>query len=161
MGVPSRRYEPPVSFEDFNRELIKDLRAHGGKATSGPFQGRDVLILTTKGAKSGQLRENPLAYTRDGDNLVVVGSKGGGPSHPAWFHNLVTHPEVMVEAGGESFEARAHVPQGGAFTSSTPTSSRPFTSTEGGPRARSRSSSWSASNPASRMTAPAAEKKLP
>jgi len=115
MGVPSRRYEPPVSFEDFNRELIKDLRAHGGKATSGPFQGRDVLILTTKGAKSGQLRENPLAYTRDGDNLVVVGSKGGAPSHPAWFHNLVTHPEVMVEAGGESFQARAHVPQGGEY----------------------------------------------
>jgi deazaflavin-dependent oxidoreductase (nitroreductase family) len=101
-----------MSFEDFNRELIKDLRAHGGKATSGPFQGRDVLILTTQGAKSGKLRENPLAYTRDGDKLVVVGSKGGAPTHPSWYHNLVTHPDVTVEAEGEKFEARAHVPQG-------------------------------------------------
>jgi deazaflavin-dependent oxidoreductase (nitroreductase family) len=112
MGVAPRWYELPMSFEDFNRNLIKDLRAHGGKATSGPFQGRDVLILTTRGAKSGETRESPLAYTRDGDNLVVVASKGGAPSHPAWFHNLVTHPEVGVEAGGQSFEARAHVPQG-------------------------------------------------
>jgi deazaflavin-dependent oxidoreductase (nitroreductase family) len=101
-----------MSYEDFNRDLIKDLRAHGGKASSGPFKGRDVLVLTTKGAKSGQARENPLAYTRDGENLVVVGSKGGAPTHPAWYHNLVTHPEVTVEAEGEKFTARAHVPEG-------------------------------------------------
>jgi deazaflavin-dependent oxidoreductase (nitroreductase family) len=101
-----------MSFEDFNQNLINDLRAHGGKATSGPFQGRDVLILTTKGAKSGKARENPLAYTRDGENLVVVASKGGAPTHPSWYHNLVTHPEVTVEAQGEQFTARAHVPEG-------------------------------------------------
>jgi deazaflavin-dependent oxidoreductase (nitroreductase family) len=101
-----------MTFEDFNRNLINDLRAHGGKATSGPFQGRDVLILTTKGAKSGQARENPLAYTRDGENLVVVASKGGAPMHPSWYHNLVTHPVVTVEAEGEKFSARAHVPEG-------------------------------------------------
>jgi deazaflavin-dependent oxidoreductase (nitroreductase family) len=101
-----------MSYEDFNRNLIKDLRTHGGKATSGPFQGRDVLILTTRGAKSGEPRESPLAYTRDGENLVVVASKGGAPTHPSWYHNLVTHPEVTVEAEGERFKARAHVPQG-------------------------------------------------
>ena len=112
MGMTPRWYEFPMSFEDFNRDLIKDLRAHGGKATSGPFQGRDVLILTTKGAKSGEARENPLAYTHDGDNLVVVGSKGGAPTHPSWYHNLLTHPEVTVEADGQKFKARAHVPQG-------------------------------------------------
>jgi len=93
-------------------DLIKDLRANRGKATSGPFKGRDVLILTTKGARSGEFRENPLVYTRDGDNIVVVGSKGGAPTHPSWFHNLVTHPEVTVEVEGERFKARAHVSQG-------------------------------------------------
>jgi deazaflavin-dependent oxidoreductase (nitroreductase family) len=101
-----------MSFEDFNQNLINDLRAHGGKASSGPFRGRDVLILTTKGAKSGKARENPLAYTRDRENLVVVASKGGAPTHPSWYHNLVTHPEVTVEAEGEKFTARAHVPEG-------------------------------------------------
>ena len=99
-----------TSFLDFNRNLIKDLRANKGKATSGPFQGRDVLILTTKGAKSASERENPLVYTRDGDHYVVVASKGGAPMHPSWFHNLVKHPEVTVEVGGERFKARAHIP---------------------------------------------------
>jgi deazaflavin-dependent oxidoreductase (nitroreductase family) len=101
-----------VSYQDFNRSLINDLRANGGKATSGPFQGADVLILTTKGAKSGAVRENPLVYTRDGDNLVIVASKGGAPTHPSWFHNLRKHPQVTVEAAGEKFTARAHVPTG-------------------------------------------------
>jgi deazaflavin-dependent oxidoreductase (nitroreductase family) len=98
------------SYQDFNRNLIKDLRENKGKATSGPFQGRDVLILTTKGAKSSSERENPLVYTRDGKHYVVVASKGGAPMHPSWFHNLVKHPDVTVEVDGERFKARAHVP---------------------------------------------------
>ena len=110
-----RWYEPPMSYQDFNRELIKDLRANRGKASSGPFQGSNVLILTTKGAKSGAVRENPLVYTRDGANLIVVGSKGGAPTHPSWFHNILTHPDVTVEADGEQYEARAHVPQGDEY----------------------------------------------
>lgn len=97
------------SFGDFNRNLIADLRANHGKATSGPFQGRDVLILTTKGAKSGEVRENPIVYTRDGDRYVVVASKGGAPTNPHWFHNLQAHPDVTVEVGGEKFKARAKV----------------------------------------------------
>jgi deazaflavin-dependent oxidoreductase (nitroreductase family) len=103
-----------TSYQDFNRNLIKDLRANG-KATSGPFMGRDVLILTTKGAKSKEVRENPMVYTRDGDHYVVVASKGGSPTHPAWYHNLVTHPDVTVEVNGETFKARAHVPQGDEY----------------------------------------------
>jgi deazaflavin-dependent oxidoreductase (nitroreductase family) len=70
------------------------------------------LILTTTGAKSGEVRENPLVYTRDGNHLVIVASKGGAPTHPAWYHNLVTHPDVTVEVGTDKFKARAHVPQG-------------------------------------------------
>jgi deazaflavin-dependent oxidoreductase (nitroreductase family) len=97
------------SFRDFNHNLITDLRAHGGKATSGPFMGRDLLILTTKGAKSGQPRENPLAFSRDDGKYVVVASKGGAPTNPNWFHNLRTHPVVTVEVLGEKFDARAEV----------------------------------------------------
>jgi deazaflavin-dependent oxidoreductase (nitroreductase family) len=97
------------SFHDFNRNLIKDLREHGGRATDGPFKGRDVLILTTKGARSGEVRENPLVYTRDDKHHVIVASKGGAPTHPSWYHNLQTHPIVTVEAGGEKFKARARV----------------------------------------------------
>ncbi|HLQ61981.1 MAG TPA: nitroreductase/quinone reductase family protein, partial [Candidatus Acidoferrales bacterium] len=82
------------SWNDFNRRLIEDLRAHGGRPTSGPFLGRQVLILTTLGARTGEKRETPLAYTRDGDDYVIVASKGGAPTHPAWFHNLVANPEV-------------------------------------------------------------------
>jgi deazaflavin-dependent oxidoreductase (nitroreductase family) len=103
-----------TSFQDFNRDLIKDLRTNG-KATSGPFLGRDVLILTTKGAKSGDVRETPLVYTRDGDHYVIIASKGGAPTHPSWYHNLVKHPEVTVEVGKDEFKARAHVPQGDEY----------------------------------------------
>lgn len=89
---------------DFNRALVEDLRANGGQATSGPFKGRDVLILSTKGAKSVQTRVNPLVYTRtDGGHLVIDASKGGAPTHPAWYHNLVAHPDVTVEVLGEKF----------------------------------------------------------
>ena len=97
------------TFGDFNRSLIEDMRAHGGKPTSGPFLGRDVLILTTKGARSGEERVNPLVYTRDGEHYVIVASKGGAPTHPSWYHNLVKHPDVTVEVLGEKFEAHANV----------------------------------------------------
>jgi deazaflavin-dependent oxidoreductase (nitroreductase family) len=103
---------PVSTFLDFNRDLIADMRAHGGKATSGPFVGRDVLILSTKGARSKAIRENPLVYTRDGDDYVIVASKGGAPTHPSWYHNLVEHPDVTVEILGEKFDAQAHVAKG-------------------------------------------------
>jgi deazaflavin-dependent oxidoreductase (nitroreductase family) len=97
------------SYRDFNRTLISDLRAHGGKASSGPFLGADVLILTTVGARTGERRESPLAFSRDGENLVIVASRGGGPKNPSWYHNLVVNPVVTIEALGEKFEARARV----------------------------------------------------
>jgi deazaflavin-dependent oxidoreductase (nitroreductase family) len=97
---------------NYNETLIADLRAHGGHATSGNFVGRQVLILTTTGAKTGERREIPLAYTRDGDRLVVVASKGGAPSHPAWYHNVVANPAVTVEVDGERFHATATVADG-------------------------------------------------
>lgn len=100
------------SFRDFNSDLIRDLRANGGRASSGPFKGGDVLILTTTGARTGEPRENPLAFSRDNGHLVVVASKGGAPTNPAWFHNLVANPIVTVEALGEKYDARARVVDG-------------------------------------------------
>ena len=103
------------SFGEFNRSLIDDLRAHGGNPSGGPFKGRDVLILTTTGAKTQAERENPLVYTRDGSRIVIVASKGGAPTHPAWYHNLRAHPLVTVELGGEKFQARAEVADGDEY----------------------------------------------
>ena len=100
------------SFNNFNQALISDLRANGGRASGGPFKGGDVLILTTTGAKTGAPRENPLAFSKDDGNYVVVASKGGAPTNPAWYHNLRANPIVKVEALGETFEARARVIDG-------------------------------------------------
>jgi deazaflavin-dependent oxidoreductase (nitroreductase family) len=93
---------------DYNRELIDQFRANNGAMPNGSR----LLLLTTTGAKSGQQRVNPLAFTRDGDRYVIIASKGGYPSNPDWYHNLVAHPEVTVEADGQRFRARAVVTDG-------------------------------------------------
>lgn len=100
------------TYGDFNRALVEDLRANGGKASGGPFKGRDVLILTTRGARSGETRTTPLVFSRDDGRIIIVASKGGAPTHPAWFHNLKAHPDVTVEMLGEKFKARANVIDG-------------------------------------------------
>ncbi len=97
----------PRTFSSYNQELIEDFRAHGGKASQGPFVGRDLLLLTTTGAQTGMPRTTPVVYSRDGDNLVIVASKGGAPANPAWYRNLVANPTVTVEVGTEAFEALA------------------------------------------------------
>jgi deazaflavin-dependent oxidoreductase (nitroreductase family) len=71
-----------------------------------------ILLLTTKGAKSGRPHTTPLMYVRDGARPVVFASAGGSPKNPAWYHNLLAHPEVGVEIGEESFGAVAVVAQG-------------------------------------------------
>jgi deazaflavin-dependent oxidoreductase (nitroreductase family) len=95
------------TYQDFNRTLIEHLRSNGGKAPDGPFKDRTLVILTSKGAKSGAVHESPIVYSRDGDKYVIVASKGGAPTNPSWYHNLKAHPEVTVEIGGEKFKARA------------------------------------------------------
>jgi deazaflavin-dependent oxidoreductase (nitroreductase family) len=104
--------DPRAAYAAFTQALIEDLRANGGAITSGPFAGRDVLLLHTVGAKSGEPRLAPLVYSRDGDRLVIAASKSGAPEHPAWYANLVANPIVTVEAGGETFQARAIVAEG-------------------------------------------------
>src|SRR5690606_23006715 len=70
------------------------------------WRGVDTLLLTTRGRKSGKLRRTALIYGKDGDNYIVVASRGGHPSHPAWYLNLVANPEVMVQVGADKFKAR-------------------------------------------------------
>src|SRR2546425_5695863 len=100
-------------WRGFNQSVIDDFRAHHDQFTHGPFTGRSLLLLTTRGRKTGTERTNPLAYTRDGDRFVVVASKGGAPTHPDWYRNLRADPSVTVEVGPERFQAKAVIAKGG------------------------------------------------
>ncbi|MGC8634064.1 MAG: nitroreductase family deazaflavin-dependent oxidoreductase [Candidatus Limnocylindrales bacterium] len=104
--------DPRDAFAAMTEALIADFRAHRSTVTSGPFAGRPVLLLTTTGAASGQPRLVPVVYSREGEQYVIVASKGGAPSDPAWYRNLVAHPIVTVEVGGETFRASARVTEG-------------------------------------------------
>jgi deazaflavin-dependent oxidoreductase (nitroreductase family) len=97
-----------TDFETWNRQVIEEFRANEGKVNGG----NTLLLLTTMGARSGKQRVNPLAYTTDGEHLVIIASKGGTPTNPDWYHNIVAHPDVTVEVGAETFEARATIVEG-------------------------------------------------
>ena len=93
---------------DRNVPIVDEFRANAGKV-GGSFAGKTLLLLHTVGAKTGQERVNPVAYVRDGDRLVIIASKGGAPTNPAWYYNILAHPLVTVEVGTEEFQARAAV----------------------------------------------------
>jgi deazaflavin-dependent oxidoreductase (nitroreductase family) len=103
---------PPHPTPDFNRGIIDQLRANGGTILDGFFKGASLLVLSTTGARTGAQRENPLAYTRDGDRYVVIASNGGQARNPNWFHNLVAQPLVTLEVDGQRLQARARVAEG-------------------------------------------------
>ncbi|AZM93469.1 nitroreductase family deazaflavin-dependent oxidoreductase [Streptomyces sp. W1SF4] len=98
--------------QDFNRSVIEEFRANGGQV-GGWFEGEDLLLLTTTGARTGAERTTPLGFVRHEGVLLVVGSNLGAPAHPAWYHNLLAHPQVRVELGTDAFDALA-VPAEGA-----------------------------------------------
>ncbi len=98
-------------LNDFNQRIIEEFRANQGKV-SGQFANAPLLLLTTTGAKTGRALTKPLAYTRDGDRIVLIASFAGAPNNPAWFNNLVANPVVTVELGGERFQAKAVVVSG-------------------------------------------------
>lgn len=97
-----------MDLNDFNRKLIEEYRANGGRVT-GRFAGAQLLLLTTTGASSGKPRTTPLVFGMDDDRIFIIASFAGGPKHPAWYGNLLAHPEVTVELGRDSFQARAVV----------------------------------------------------
>lgn len=98
-------------MNDFNASIIAEFRANGGKV-GGPFEGANMVLLTTTGAKSGQPRVAPLVYRPDGDRIVIFASKAGAPTHPDWYHNIVANPSVSVEVGEEQYSATAHILEG-------------------------------------------------
>jgi deazaflavin-dependent oxidoreductase (nitroreductase family) len=95
-----------MDMKDFNRQVIEEFRANGGKV-GGQFVGAPMVLLTTRGAKSGKTYVNPLVYSRDGDRYVIIASYAGGPKNPSWYHNLVAHPTPTLEIGTERFQAKA------------------------------------------------------
>ena len=97
--------------EDWNSNIIEEFRANEGKV-GGPFDGAPLLLLHTTGAGSGEERINPMMYLADGDRLVVFASKGGAPTNPDWYHNLVANPDVEIEVGTERRTVRARVAEG-------------------------------------------------
>lgn len=101
----------PTNVNDWNRSVIEEFNANGGKA-GGMFEGSLLLLLTSIGAKSGQPRINPLVYLPDGDRFVIFASKGGAPTHPDWYYNLIAHPEATIKVGTETFDVTATVATG-------------------------------------------------
>jgi len=97
---------------DWNKDIIEEFHEHGGEV-GGPFASMPLLLLHHRGAKSGIERVNPVAYQRlDDDTVAIFASKGGAPTNPDWFHNLVANPEVTLEVGVETFPALATVTSG-------------------------------------------------
>jgi deazaflavin-dependent oxidoreductase (nitroreductase family) len=96
---------------DWNRRIIEEFRANDGKV-GGMFEGRPLLLLHHVGARTGIERLNPLAYQRVGQSYAVFASKGGAPTNPDWYYNLLAHPDVSIELGNEQLPVRARVASG-------------------------------------------------
>lgn len=98
-------------MSDYDASIIEEYRANAGRL-GGSWEGRDLLLLTTTGRRSGRPHTKPMVYTRDGDRLLVYASKGGAPEHPDWYLNLAADPRVVVEIGPDRYEAIATPLQG-------------------------------------------------
>jgi deazaflavin-dependent oxidoreductase (nitroreductase family) len=95
-----------AAWRAMNEPVIAQFRDHPARVRE---RRHPVLLLTTRGARSGRPSVTPLNYSRDGDRLVVIASSGGSARHPGWYHNLVAEPSVTVELPGETFRALATV----------------------------------------------------
>ena len=93
---------------DWNAKIIEEFRANQGRV-GGNFEGATMLLLHTRGAKTGLPRLNPLVYLPEGNCYVVFASKGGAPNHPDWYHNLLGDTNVTVEIGTQTIRVRATV----------------------------------------------------
>ena len=92
--------------DDPNKHIIDEFHDNAGQV-GGYFQGASMLLLHTVGRKSGRARVNPLVYLPDGDRFVIIASKGGAPTHPDWYHNLLANPDVEIEVGTETIRVHA------------------------------------------------------
>ena len=99
-------------MKEFNRKLIEEMRANGGRLTSGPLAGREPLILTTRGRSSGEPRSVVIGYRPSGAAMVVIASNNGAEGDPQWYRNLLADPHATAEVGGRKFEVRARTAEG-------------------------------------------------
>lgn len=98
-------------MSDWNKDVVEAFRAGKG-AVGGHWEGRPLLLLHHTGAKTGTPRVNPLMYQQVDTGYAIFASKGGADTNPDWFHNIRANPEVTVEVGGETIEARARIVEG-------------------------------------------------
>ena len=97
---------------DRNQSIIDEFRANEGRV-GGDFEGRPLLLLHHRGARTGTERVNPVAYQRlSPDAVAIFASKGGAPTNPDWFHNLVANPDASIEIGTDAYPVRARVAAG-------------------------------------------------
>ena len=99
----------PIDFHSMNDKAIAEFRANEGRC-GPPFEDTPIVLVTMKGAKSGRELCSPLAYSTDGEDIVVIASMGGAPNNPNWYHNLVANPDVLL--GTDRYEATAVLTQG-------------------------------------------------
>jgi len=104
----SRPEERMTTPQNRNAPVIEEFRANGGKV-GGRWEGGNLLLLGTTGAKSGAKRTTPMTFCKEGEVYHVFASKAGADVHPDWYHNLVANPTVTVEVLGDTFEATATV----------------------------------------------------
>ena len=102
----SQQMPDTETLKAFNKTVSDEFRANDGKV-GGQFEGANLLLLTTTGAKSGRPRVSPLAYFRVDDKLLVLGSFAGADVNPAWVHNLRANPSAHIEIGNESSDVTA------------------------------------------------------
>ena len=104
-----------MDLNEMNKQTIKEFRANEG-VVGGPFEGFTLLLLHHVGAKSGTERISPLVYRSEGDAWVVFGSKGGAPTNPDWYYNLLANPKTTVEVGTETVAVTARDAEGAERT---------------------------------------------
>ncbi len=96
----------------FGEEHVRRYRETDGEVGHIWRRGAKVLLLTTKGRRTGEPRTTPLIYEQDGDRYVIVASKGGAPEHPGWYRNLAQEPQVELQIKGDVFAAHARTTTG-------------------------------------------------
>ena len=96
----------------FGEEHVRRYRETGGAVGHRWKEGATILLLTTKGRKTGEPTTTPLIYAQDGDRYVIVASKGGAPEHPGWYRNLAKSPDVELQVKDDVFAARARTAEG-------------------------------------------------
>ena len=103
--------EMSTDFKNWNVQIMDEFHKNHGKL-GGHFEGAPVLLVHSKGARTGKPHVNPLMYLKDGNRILIFASKGGADTHPDWYYNLKANPDAQVEIGDETLKVNAKVIEG-------------------------------------------------